>query len=306
MSGAGVSVSKNFKQSRTRVAAPVRRRAGRSRLIVALLSACVLLTAGYAATRYDAVRRAAGMRPLLVPAARQQGPLPLAKEYVYAGSRLVATEEPAPTPKPTPAGPAPTNLIATASAISPPAATITVTWDAPSSGAPASYVVERADIRGQFAPVGLPVLAPANSFEDTSASEGAAYLYRVKAVYAGGASGYSNSDLATAVAFTDDPLKPKETRIRAVHLKELRRAVKAVRALVPGLGAAPWAHPDPVSPPQGERRKVFYEDVLDLRDGLDDALRPLDLLSPYPAEPMLARGAKVYAAHFEQIRARVK
>jgi hypothetical protein len=90
------------------VAAPHRTR--RIRLTAALLCACVLLAAGFAATRYNPARHFIGLSPLVAPATQGDwaGTLPLAKEYVYAGGRLVATEEPAPaaTPTPTPAGPA--------------------------------------------------------------------------------------------------------------------------------------------------------------------------------------------------------
>jgi hypothetical protein len=91
-----------------------------------------------------------------------------------------------------------------------------------------------------------------------------------------------------------------------VHLTELRRAVNAVRALAGGLAPASWTYPDPVSTPLEQRRPIYLEDVQELRDRLDDALGPLNRLSAYPTDPPLARGAVVYAAHFEQIRARVK
>ena len=294
-------MSKQSKKSKPPVPAAGRCHRGRARLVVILASVCTLLAAGYGATRYTAVRRAVGLRPLLAPAAPQQGSLPLAKEYVYAGGRLVATEEPAPAATP---GPAPTNLVATANAFSPPTATVKVTWDAPSAGGVTGYVVERAAIAGDFQPVGQPVLAPATVFYDT-ASEGSAYLYRVKAVYEGGTSGYSNADLATAVAFTDAPLQGAV--IKADHLKELRRAVNAVRALAGGgLGAASWSYPDPVALPASQRRPVYVADVTDLRERLDEALGPLGMQTPYPEDPPLRQYSPVYAAHFEQIRARVK
>src|SRR3712207_7132418 len=58
--------------------------------------------------------------------------------------------------------------------------TITITWSAPSTGNPLTYVIERAAVAGDFQPVGQPVVAPATGFSDTSAVEGTAYLYRVK------------------------------------------------------------------------------------------------------------------------------
>lgn len=288
----------------TATAAPAASGTGRPkrrRYYAATLCALVLLAASAVATRYEPVRRAVGMRPLSLEPAQGGAALPLSKEYVYAGGRLVATEEPTATPTPAPGGPPPTNLSAELLSVSPPAATITVSWTAPVGAV--SYVVERASAAGQFAPVGQPVAAPATSFNDATASEGAAYLYRVKALYAGGPSDYSNQDLATAVAFTDSQLQG--VTIKAVHLTELRRAVNAVRALA-GKGAAAWAHPDPVSSPASQRRAIYLEDVTDLRSMLDEAMEQLGLPTGFPANPPLASRAVVNAQHFEQIRQRVR
>lgn len=285
-------------------AAPLRR-ARRYGLAAALLAGCALLGVAFAATRYNPVRRAVGLNPL-APAAQQGGqpPLTLAKEYVYAGGRLVATEEPAPvaTPTPTPAGPPPTGLRATATS----AAGVRLEWTPPVGAV--GYVVERRNgLNAQ--PVEIQTNSNSPSFDDALPQAGDfAYLYRVKAVYASGFSDYSDRDLATTVIFTDDPLQPQDpnTRIKAVHLTELRRAVNAVRTLAGVSIPATWTHPDPVSPPQGQRRRIYLEDVQELRDRLDDALGPLNLLTSYPDNPTLALRAKVYAAHFEQIRERVK
>ncbi|MDQ3743380.1 MAG: fibronectin type III domain-containing protein [Acidobacteriota bacterium] len=254
------------------------------------------------------MRHAVGLSNLPEPAAQATPTLQLSKEYVYAGGRLVATEEPTPLPS----GPPPTNLAAATTSINPPAATVRVTWAAPSSGAPLSYVVERKAAGGQFQPVGQPVTAPATSFDDTSAGEGAAYLYQVKAVYAGGGtSGYSNTDLATTVAFSDDPLvgandpHSPATPIRARHLTELRRAVSAVHALA-GMGAVTaWTYPDPVSAPASQRRPVYKEDVQDLRARLSEAL-PVLGITPPTYDGITKYFTKVQAAHFQQLRDAVK
>jgi hypothetical protein len=261
------------------------------------LSAIILLTVGTAASRFNDVRRAIGLRPLPAASLAQATPtpLPLSKEYIYAGGRLVATEEPIATPTPTPAGPAPTNLVATANS----ASSVSLTWTAPAAGV-LGYVVER---KGASGTQEIPTGSTSASFDDSTPSGDYAYLYRVKAVYAGGASLYSNQDLATTVVFTDSQLQG--VTIKAVHLAELRRAVAAVRALA-GVGDPSWTYPDPVSSPASQRRAVYLEDVTDLRARLDEALVPLNLWSPYPAEPVLQRFQRVYADHFEQVRSRVR
>src|SRR5205085_9745939 len=47
---------------------------------------------------------------------------------------------------------------------------------------------------------------------------------------------------ASAQTFTDDPLVPGVTPIRAVHLTELRQAIDHLRT-IEGLSAASWTNP---------------------------------------------------------------
>jgi hypothetical protein len=274
-------------------------RSRRRRYCVAALSALALLAVSAAATRYGLVRRAVGLRPLIVTPAQGDAPLPFSKEYVYAGGRLVATEEPTPAaaPTPTPAGPPPTNLVATAEFNSAGVTDVRLTWDAPAPGsAVVSYVVERMKAGTDFQQVAA-VQEPARTYNDADVAPDSAYLYRVRAVFSnGGSSSYANRDLATTGAV-----------IKAVHLRELRRAVNAVRALAPPLGDASWSHEDPVSSPPAQRRAIYAADVTELRARLDEALGTLGLQAGgYPDLPPLQVGAVVNADHFEQIRARVR
>lgn len=302
---------KKKRESGAQPAPPRRRRLGSG---AAVLTACLLLMGvALAATRFAPVRRAVGLAPLPEPAAAQApGDPQLAKEYVYAGGRLVATEESGgqPTPTPTPAGSPPSNLVALLGSVSGASASISVSWSPPSSGGQvASYIVERKAAGGSFEPVGQPVLAPDTLLNDAGAAEGAAYLYRVKAVFAaGGNSDYSNSDLATAVVFTEDPLvgandpqgRP-QTPIYARHLTELRRAVSAVHLLA-GQGAVnSWTYPDPAG------RLIRLEDVSDLRDRLGEALTALGMSAPSYVDPTLTRYVTaVKKEHFQQLRDAVK
>ena len=288
----------------TPAASPRLRRPG---LIAAALAACALLAASFAATRFDPVRRAVGMRPLVVAPTQGNANPPLSKEYVYAGGRLVATEEPQPTATPTPAGPPPTNF---AAVFTPTAGGVTLTWVKP-VGTVTGYEVQR---RHGLGPADFNVISVGGNVEtytDQTGENNASYVYRVRAVFAGGYSDYSGYDLATAVAFGDDPLQPQVTVIKAAHLTELRRAVLAVRTLA-GKGAPAWTYPDPVSSPASARRAIYLADVTELRTQLDEALARLDealgvqvFLKPYPADPALAQYGRVYADHFGQIRSRV-
>jgi hypothetical protein len=234
-------------------------------------------------------------------------PPQLSKEYIYAGGRLIATEEPGAATSPLSA---PSGL--TATGVSGPPASVTLTWTASTGGTVDHYRVEKCQSFGpncySFA-ADVPAATGTVTYTDSNGvSAGAAYLYKVRAVDASGLyTNYSNADMVTALTFTDDPLNPQGTKtvIKAAHLNELRQAVNAVRALV-GLPAASWTYPDPVSNPPSQRRKIYLEDVTELRSNLDAALNVLGMTQPYPSDPPLDRGAVVRAAHFTQIRDRVK
>jgi hypothetical protein len=240
-----------------------------------------------------------GIYPALAPAPAVPPATSPSKEYIYADGRLIATEEPSVAPSS-----GPTHLAATAAAN---ATQVNLTWDAPNI-AVHHYRVERAETAGNF---NASFDSPTNSFTDSAASN-KAYLYRVCGVDAGGAqlTVYSNVDLATTVIFTDDPLiahSPSQpgTTIKAEHLVQLRQAVNAVRVLA-GFGAASWTYANPVSFPVEQRRPIYWEDIKELRDGLDQALNALGRWEPYVTDPQLTRGMIVRANHFQELRQRVK
>jgi hypothetical protein len=151
------------------------------------------------------------------------------KEYIYAGGRLIATEEPNPMV-------APTNLIADTFSN----ARIDLTWTA----APGAhhYQVERApNLGGTFTVVNSNVVG--TTYQDTTVTSVNAYLYRVRTADAvGNLSTPSGIDVATAITFTDNPLTVGTTPVKAVHMTELRQAVNAVRAAA-NLSAATWTDP---------------------------------------------------------------
>ncbi|HEX7316777.1 MAG TPA: fibronectin type III domain-containing protein [Pyrinomonadaceae bacterium] len=285
-------MSNKHRDRKAEVEPPSGRPARRARLTFALLAACALLTVGYAATRFEPVRRAVGMRPLLAPAATtQQGGPPLAKEYVYGGGRIIATEEPTPLPT----GPAPTSLSATATS----ASSVSLTWAAPAAGVVVGYVVERTSALGGQ-PVEVQTNSAATSFNDSTPAGDFAYLYRVKALYAAGPSGYSNADLATTVVFTDDPLQPSATLVKAAHVTELRRAVAAVRALA-GAGAASWLS----GPAPAQGGAILAAHFQELRTNLNPALVALGMAA-LPDDTTLALSLPVKQAHLQDVRERVR
>jgi hypothetical protein len=170
---------------------------------------------------------------------------------------------------------------------------IQVAWS-PFSGA-TTYDVYRRGVGGAFTLVGS---SATTSFLDAAVVPNTAYLYRVRARGPGGATGQSTSDLATSVAFSDDPIVPGTTPFRAAHLAELRAAVAAVRALagLPALTFSADALP-------GEYVRASH--LAELRTALDPALSALTLAAP-PYADAISAGGLIKASHIEELRSRVR
>lgn len=181
---------------------------------------------------------------------------------------------------------APTGVTATATT----STQVQVTWNAVTGAT--SYEIYRRDPGGAYALRGTSLTT---SFPD-SASAGTAYLYRVRAVNAGGSSGDSAADLATTVIFTDGALSGLP--VKALHLAELRTAVNAVRAQA-GQGAATFTD----AAAAGVIVKAVH--VTELRSYLDQAMAVLGMTTGGWTDASLA-GVPIKAVHFEQIRNRVK
>ena len=217
-------------------------------------------------------------------------PLPtptLTKEYIYAGDRLVATEEPSGVTPPS----APANVLADTFS----GTRIDLSWTA-SPGAD-RYEVERAtNITGTYTPLNTNVTT--TTYSDTTVSSINAYVYRVRAVNAGGASQYSNIDFATAITFTDDPLVVASTEVRAVHITQLRQAIDAMR-LCANLGAFSWTDTNL----SGVEVKALH--IQQLRDNLDQALLAFGIQpSAYTDLPL--NGIEIKKIHLDQLRQRVR
>jgi hypothetical protein len=168
--------------------------------------------------------------------------------------------------------------------------TVRVSWQAVANAT--SYTVQRRAAGGSFADV---TTTGALEWNDVP-SAGAAYLYRVRANAGGVVSAFSPSDLATTVAFSDDPLSTGV--IRAAHLAELRTAVNRVRALA-GLSSLGFTD---VAAPGLTVRSVH---VTELRGALDAALNALALpVVSYGSNA--AAGQLVRAADFQELRSRIR
>ncbi|HEX2268819.1 MAG TPA: fibronectin type III domain-containing protein [Pyrinomonadaceae bacterium] len=225
------------------------------------------------------------------PASPSTSPTPgiPSKEYIYAGGRLIATEEPS-------ALAAPANLVA--SAVS--NIQINVSWSATQNAH--HYQVERANnFGGTFTVLNSNVSG--TTFTDNSVSSVNSYLYRVRSADAvGNLSTPSNLDLATAIVFEDDPFPaaPALTTVKAQHLLQLRQAVNAVRS-VANLSAATWSQ----NPLQQNVTPIMANDIGELRTALDQALGVLGLPAGGYTNSSLA-GQLIQKIHIKELRDRVK
>lgn len=282
--------------SKKKTARPRRRSGDRretSRRYLMILSVCGIVLAVFV-TLAGPLGPALGARkmnlffspPLPTPLPSPSNP---SKEYIYAGGKLIATEEPASLA-------APVNLVAgTVSNIQ-----ISVSWSA-SPGAH-HYQVERAtNFGGTFTVLNSNVSGTA--FTDNSVSSVNAYLYRVRSADAvGNLSAPSNLDLATAIVFEDDPFPaaPALTNIKAQHLVQLRQAVNAVRSAA-NLSAATWSQ----NPVQQNVTSIVANDILELRTALDQALGVLGLPTGGYTNSSLS-GQPIQKIHIKELRDRVK
>jgi hypothetical protein len=237
-----------------------------------------------------------------------QSPTPqLRKEYIYAGGKLLATEEPATGGGTSPLS-APSSMVATG--MTTPNLQVNLSWSASTGGAVAYYVVERCQ---SLSPTCYTVVAanvapttPTITYSDSSVTSAVAYLYRVRAVDANGNfSTYSSADLATAISFTDDPListaenQSAATPMRAVHITQLRSAVNAVRALA-NLSPATWANTVQAG------SVIRAVDVQELRTAVDQARAQLGLAQAAYTNQPLSAGTPIKKAHIDDLRSAVK
>jgi hypothetical protein len=229
----------------------------------------------------------------------------LSKEYIYAGGKLIATEEPsnASTTLSTP-------INFTANAV----ATTQVNLSWASTSAP-TYLIERSTnytatnngfttlttidcTSGCSDPISYTDNVPGNTV--------ITYLYRVRSVSGAQQSSPSLFDFATTKNFTEqiqNQNPPGRTTIRATHFLELQDAVNAVRAAA-GLATFTWS--DPLGRAPASNVPILKSHMLDLRTGLDEALSHLGFTPAAYTDHGLPAGTFVQKAHIDELRQRTK
>jgi len=221
----------------------------------------------------------------------------LSKEYIYAGSRMLAVEdaganaEGAPVPEFT--------MTATTVAGS---TSVALSWSALNGGTGVHhYEIERASNNSDsFQPLPAWVGGTALTYTDNSTMENQAYLYRVKAVKVNNSgSFYSNRDAATAIIFDDDPLQQNVTGIKAVHITQLQLAVNAMRILA-GLSQTSWT----TNAAQGQA--ITASPLAEMRTALNEAITGLEITTPPYTDASYSANTPIYSRHIEELRLHVK
>ena len=184
----------------------------------------------------------------------------------------------------------PLNFAATETSTS----TAAVSW-APVTGAD-HYDVYRSLNNVAYTVAGSPT---GTSLNDTGLSAGTTYFYKVKAVAPLTSSDFSVIDLATTIAFTDDPLVPGATTIKSAHLVELRNAVNAIRVTL-GLSAISFVNSLAPGTP------VRATDIVEIRTALAGVLSALGLPATFTDDPLVIGSTPIRAVHVQELRQKIK
>jgi hypothetical protein len=215
------------------------------------------------------------------------------KEYIYAGGRLIATEEAGSASAP----PAPAGFLAESQYLP---TKVHLRWDAP-AGSFDHYQVERKQAGTDFTTVNSNLTSSATSFDDSQVESNKAYLYRICAV-TGSQSACSEPDLTTTVELQDYPFVMESLPfIRAQHYLDLMVAVNAVRKLAgPTYPHITWSTQNPAPTPGGA---MYASHFNDLRNGLEGGLTTLGLSGTRYALPAQAtKGDPITAAPMRKLQ----
>jgi hypothetical protein len=195
--------------------------------------------------------------------------------------------------------PAPTGLTATTQAAT---TSVFVQWNSVLSAS--KYIVEFAtNVAGPFIQLGQPTTALQAIHSASPTSAPVAYVYRVWSADANGVRGsVSNVDYAVTAStlFTDERIQKGITRVQAVHIKELRDAIDAVRAAAStAQNQLPAVWPNAPSP----TGLISANNVATLLSPLNAARSVFGLPSfAYTGVPYPVSNGPVISEHIQQLR----
>lgn len=214
---------------------------------------------------------------------------------VAAATMLLAAIAGAQTPKPRNLQPAPAALTAPVLFVTATSTTnVQLTWS--SVPGATSYEIWRRNGGGAFAPS---VTGITWTTWNQSVSANDAYYFFIRARNAT-ESADSNIDLATTVAFSDDPIVAGQTIVQDDHIIQLRTAVNYARVSA-GLSPATWTRA-----PLGSMT-IQTEDVEELRAALNGALNGVNMPQrTFTDSPLQKYSTVVKKAHIKELRQGVK
>ncbi len=107
-------------------------------------------------------------------------------------------------------------------------------------------------------------------------------------------------EFSARAPFTDHPLRPGVTRVRAVHFLELRERIRLLRQDA-GLPPFPWTD-SMLTPRVTPVRRVH---VAELRDALADVYAAVGQSPPHYSDPTLPKETPIRAAHLMELRSAI-
>ena len=177
----------------------------------------------------------------------------------------------------------------------------TITWTAPyNGGSPLTgyRVQSTTDINGFWFNVTTCFNITQTTCTDSTATTGT--FFRVAALNAVGLSAYSAPvGILVPSGFTDDPILPGVTTVKAIHVLELRARIAALRGRFM-LPAFPWAEATLAG------ARVSASHILELRTALGAVYTAALRTPPVYADPGLGPGTTIKAAHVNELRGAVK
>ncbi len=170
---------------------------------------------------------------------------------------------------------------------------VTVTWHAVPGAS--MYQILRSTDAVTYTVVGTTSLL---SFTDPGLTANSAYFYRVRAADTTTLGALSDPDLAMTISFSNDPITPGATPIRAVHITEIRNAINILRSVA---GFSPATFTDPSL--TGKPIKAVH--LTELQTMLNQVRGALGL-SPaiYTSQP--STGTPVYGVAIRDLRIGLK
>ncbi|HEU4889759.1 MAG TPA: carboxypeptidase regulatory-like domain-containing protein [Thermoanaerobaculia bacterium] len=139
--------------------------------------------------------------------------------------------------------------------------------------------------------------SPTPAFSEGSLTASTTYFYKVRAIKADlTPSAYSAIDPATTVVFTDNPLVFHTTKIKTVHISQLRTAVNLARAAI-GLAAATFTDPTLLT-----TTKVKAVHINELRTALAPVLSAISVTPSYTDPTITGGTTKIKTAHVSDLR----